>query len=708
MKKITVIFIIVLTAITAFADNNPVLVFRKDGSVDILSTDSLKRIECSMADADGNLTDKVTDQIFVLPDKHISIPVADIDSVVFGFRSSVIPKTGARRISEEEIGYISSFDGKILRYRSTAPAGIIPPKGSKIYYDAFAEVLPYGLCAEVSSVSVDAAGYAVEIKDLAPSEVFDEYFVSGNFELSMPAPQASDKRRTNLSDIKDGLPFNINTDVVDVSAKGIVKLRFENLVASVLTGYYSADIFLEGGIEVEADLYYPKPIKKEFESAPIRLFQGTIGGVLYPSLNMYLFADIEASCSLGLNLERSIGLHYRWVNNKGDIKIEQIRDEETGSAMEHTDKATTDLLLSGNIHLGVEPEICINTLFNAAGAGITAKTGPELSAEFGLETLNDLSEEYNPILYSKAFIDLCLLTKLETYAYTFNRESKIPLPFEGEIRAFNHRWDLLPKLVSMAARMCSTPEAGVPYSREQVIQVATSTDTPIAHDLPIGFEVVNEANGEVAAEIFTGETIAAEVDTIQGFVGEVPFINQDAIGFVARPVVKYSDKIVKCAPTDIMEGGKIQQVFATLCSSRAYFVGGAPIIGQLTSGNTTFIVGNQMPIAIPNPAFKNKRTAKVLSFIESQGSIAGGSSASIFGDWNGIYGDMEIQLSLRTDGTATYNGEQAKMQLNIPQSGVVLLTFDDGRTLLIEIIGVNAESLQISFRTTNDIITLTR
>lgn len=701
MKKIISFLFCTALFCASVAAQNAVVVFCKNG--DILRFPFLTSIECSTADASGNDTGKVINQIFSSSDGSISIiPVADIDSVAFGPSDNIIPKAGVRRIVESELPYIIKFSGSELVYRPDTPAEVIPPQGVKLYYDAFADLLPYGLCAEVVGISRNFEGIILRLRELNPSDVFDKYFISGDFEVSVRAPQNVRQR----AELQVGFPVELESDIVNFKSNASVAVRYDNLVASVLTGYYSADIKLGFKSEMDLAVHTSDPVIKNLESSRATVLSGVVAGVICPRLDVLAFMDLAASATLGLNLERENSIQLHWVHKDGKDTFTPVDNASAGDRDGKND-FTIDFQMDGSMHFGIMADLSFNTLFNVAGAGFSAKFGPEFKSSFGAGTVRDLSKNFSTDAFAKAVVEISLLTKLETYAYSiFSAGTKAKLPFEMEYRTLQRSFRLLPDFSTRAVRCQTQPAPGTPSTVEPAVSVASVTQTPVARELPVGFSVENRESGSVITQEFNEKPLAAGSSESQGFSNRLSTSENDISQLIARPVVKYAESVLKLAPVDIVDNACIQPIFSAMSGQGAYMVAGAQIIGQEHNEIDTYIVGNHMPVVAVNPAFTDdsKRTFKTLHFINADGTrLSGGDSeATLFGTWKGSVGELSVTLVLNSDMSVSYNGESAVAAFNTPQIGEILLDFGKNRRLIIEIIDVTADTLTISFKNSTE------
>lgn len=711
MKKILLFAVYILGVFAVNAED--VIVFRKDGSANLFNKDRLVEIECSSKDGDGNDCGEICYQHFIEKDTTYVIPIAEIDSVTFGSRNSIVPKKNVRRILDSELPYITNFDGTTITYGAETLASAIPSTGTLIYYDNFCDIFPYGLSAKVKSVRTDGGLYKVTIEEVDPKEIFDSYFITGDFDVTIPVEALSKDGMHRAKGDNTCHPFELgfNKENAEFKIVGTITVSFRNLVASVLTGYYHADIDMAFDFDMDTELRSDNSKQYSNQTQYKTLFRTPVGTVLYSRLDMAGFIDLEAKLRLKYNMHRSFNALYEWTRKNGQNTFVYTNNS---NKLGYTNTSSIDLLLEGSAHLGLLADLSLNTLFDRGGAGVSAKIGPKLSGEFGIGVVNDLSQDYDLDLYTKSHIDVSMNAKFESYYYYLDNIAwgnvvRNTLPFELNLDLFKHTLYLLPELDTRAVRTNALPVPGEPHYNQAAIDIASVTETPIEHSLEMGYEIVDKRSNEVIAQQFVTDSILSNTEEKQGFNERIPIGNIDSENVYARPIIKYADSVIKCRPANISDDAAINSIFAHLAKSGSYFVAGAPVIGQTAIDSTTFIVGNILPIVQSrrNLFDKNKRTFKTCTFINERGAH-GNNDDTIYGVWNGEFNGKPIHVVLNDNNTASYNNLFAVMNINNPQSGAVRLAFDDGRTLLLFIHEISASTMKISFENSNELITLTR
>lgn len=701
MKKLLILLLTLTTAMAVWAEASQVLVFRKSGEVNIFYTDRLERVENTNVDADGISRDEVCAQRFVSADTTVIIPIADIDSVAFNGRDAIKAKAGVHEILPAHLPYITAFDGNAVTFRADAPEGVVPAVGAKMFFNGFDERFPYGLCARETSRAVSGGNVVCMVENIPPTEVFDYYFVAGNFEVELSQPQNGRERVS----IANGVQFELDSDNPDLKTDGMVKLRVENLVGSPLTNYFSADFYVSTEYNLEMKVKFEPWLKHEFETPARFTARTTVGGVISPKIEIAGFLDVKASLNVNFGLTRRNELHYRWKRLNGENSFELMA---SGEEPELVNEARIGFELDGELFFGILVDLSINTIFDMAGAGVRAKVGPKFSAEFGPGALQDLTESYNPTAYAKAKMETELHVGIDTYAYYVSplisaEREEIPLPFHSELSMSHRTWDLLPKFMSRAVRAVGTAKGISPASPYAAVDIASSSSNEIAAPLEVGFELTDKATGEFRQRIFTDEFVRPDSASAQGFTSLLDASGIDLDAVEARPVVKYGDYVVKCPAAYISSGANISPSFFSGSTPASFIMGGAHTVSQKDTETTTVIVGNPMPTVRRMPGFETRIHPHILIHDPNHPD-----APEIYGTWTGQYQGEPFTMTLNRDNTARYNGESATFELNTPSDGRVRLTFADGRTLVFEVLELGASDMSIEIISTRARLELTR
>lgn len=673
--------ITVVASVRAAGEDDQILVFRNSGAVEIFSTSTLKSIENSFTDSEGQTHDRIIAQRFVTADTIMVIPVAEIDSVTFGSRNGIIPKKGVWHIEESHLQYITSFDGEKILYSPSAPSAVIPPAGVKIYSDTFSEHFPYGFCGETLSRSQGSDGTAIAVNELAPAEVFDYLFFAslGGDEMVIPLPS-----RAN-GNIEHQL--QIEQDNVSIKAGVQCNVNITNKVFNPLRGYCHAKIETSLVLGTDMEIEAKESAEWHPESPSITIFT-LAGGWLQSHLDVSLFADIAASLKLASQFRYGLSASYDWTYQDGKHSFERVDD--TSEDEPDIEPFSAQVVLSGELFGGILSRLYLHPLFDRVGAYVQNKSGIKFSGELGFSTLDQLASENTPGVVPEFSLSMSALTRLDTYAYyhrlLFGEREEIQLPFSFELTFFERELDLLPYLSSRATTARIPAAMGEPMAAgSNGVEAVSSTVTPLAAPLTLGYDIVNNEGETVVATVDKAGEIEAMSNEPQCVVAEVPVssVAEKAEELKVRPFVNYAERKIPFPLCSVSDGQYLFPTFTSAAASGAYLIGGAPIIGQYSTESNVGIIGNYMPVSVVVPGLK-KKPHRSEALVDAN---------KILGGWSG----EGVSITFNDDGSVNYNGRKGTFRHNYPQMGMCTLFFSNGTTLGISVNSVTASEMGITF-----------
>lgn len=698
--RLLILITVIASCFAGYSQENgrqQILIFRNTGEVNLLFSDEIKSIECSSEDKDGNICDHVVSQRFILADTVLIVPIAEIDSVAFGERNKILPKSTARRLDEQDFEFITKVDDNTIVYKSNTPATLLPRTNDKIYYDGFNELFPVGLCAQITSVQQLDDYVNVVFKDVEPAEVFDEYFVAGEFDSLDPSPVLS-----RAADLNQSFKFDrtLSVNNISVAASGEVGLKVK-LVSNVLIGYYHADFSIYAKTGWDMKIKSENSGKIEKETMPQTLFFGTIGGVIQPRLQISGFVDFSAEMGIAYAMERTADISFSWTKRKDEVTIIGPIFNNPNNAK---NEAKLEAYLKGSLHLGIKPMVTIGVLFDRVGTGVDFKIGPEFSADFNLGMIQNLSKEFNHEYYAKAKLKVTMLRiDFETYTYNaknfylFGDKEKHSLPFKGSWSFFDKTFNLFPDFSTRAIPAQLSVPVGGPSKPTLGITAAATTSTSIEYPIHAGFEMVDTVRLITLDQVFLEKFIKADYTDLQGIDTEFDIPQSNMENTAVRPIFKYNGYTIKGATAGISDDIFYSPVITLMSHKGMYVVSGQPVVSQHNYDERTFIEGNYIPIP-GNPQPFNR-------------SITFSSGVSINRDiTSGTYnnGERNIDLIFIDESTGTYNGEKFSYKINTPQIGDVTMYFTGDRVLIFTIIEVDDAFVKIQFKNSNEIIILER
>lgn len=668
---------IVLFAITllcgnvnAQTENDQLLVFRNTGEVNLLYSNEIDSVVCSVYDKDSVAHDEFVTQVFYTQDTTLVVPIAEIDSVAFGSRNIVEYKDNVRLLSAKDISYIIRYDGSVIYYRTDTPADILPSVGEKLFYGEMDDVFPIGLCALVTSVDKTADAIKVSVTDIDISEVYENFFYAGSIEPV--AVSMSDGGKATRSTHTFEIPCKINMgDLGSISVTGKVSVDAE-FVVQPLRHYYHADFEVNTGFGVDSKLNIANKKAYSIDDVFATFHLPNIAGIIHPQISIGAFAEVNAELAFNYSMKRNYINRWEWTRIDGVDSFVSHGADDTANP---NDKAQIDVTCNGGLYFGPMLTIELSTLLSAVGVRGKTKLGPSVKGEVGIGLIQSLSEEHNPQLYTKAQLDVC--SKLDFGGYAFTRNIFTDQESEHKILGSVHSWgqhtfSLFPDFQMTRAVEMDRNNSNV------AISTATKSGNEIIRDVETGFRIEDETTGEVLSVAFV-DTIVAETDSMQGVSAEfmIPNTSYNAEQAIARPVFKYAGHTILADKARVLNDNHFQPILATMADGVNYFVTGYPFVGSTVIGDTYYNIGNYVPVVKYDKDFGQSPSIITGIYITKE------EESTILGTWKGTYNGQALSITFRSDSTGVYEQGVATpftYKLNYPQSGDISLSLSDSAT----------------------------
>lgn len=699
-------------------EHKQILVFRKSGVTNIFYADKIARIELTKFDADSVEHDEIVSQAFVRSDgSAVIVPIADISSVEFGSRNSIKAKESVRRLTDEEADAIEEFDETKLKYKAGTSASLVVKAGEKVYYDKITDVLPYGLCAQVKSVGTENGVTVASIEYLAPQDLFDEYFLSGDEAMPLSRALEADLITKcydiNLPEIEqDGIKANGNAKLTaGFKAEEVVFDPWHHYYHAKITAYISPELKFtlesddSGGFTLDSD---PMPFRFKVPTP--------VGGIAITA-ELGGFLDFKAQAGISYEYKTEYKAVFEWERKDGvNTFYEPVFTQNPLGDMEQK----IQCYLKGELFLGALADVGIGVLWDRVGAGAQLKFGPLLEADFSLGVLNQLSETYTQELFGKANLSLSAKLAVETYTYhltnwIFGKKDRTKLPFEFEKPFEIGKLNLFPEFHSRSTVGRERKPLVKKPDRAKAIDVATYTEKPVETEIEVGFELADPQTDETVAQIWDEEEkdiIQPKSEEAQSFDTEFALRDElkdiDPEKVVVRPVFKYRDKIVKAAPATPLSGMFLSPVIYHGNRNAKYIVSGQSVVHQSNIDETTYHQGNILPVVEKNNKY-GKRTANTVEFIEVDvpGST-GVPRSSLLGTWTGVVAGENVSITFTDDSTGSYSGTPFTYRVNSPQKGGISIKMENGSTITFLVLKLDSSTMTIAPQASKKQYSLTR
>ena len=681
MKRLTLTIALAAAGLwqaTAQTEAYQVLVFRNTGEVNLLYAGEIDSITVSDTDAEGVAHGGPVCQVFHTADTAIVVPIAEIDSVAFGSRNEIELRGGVRDITRDS-AWISHYDGSCIYYCADTPADSIPSVGQRLFYSEADGLFPFGLAAKVDDVAMVGGEYKVAVSNVELGEIFSKFFYAGKVGQEAPQAKPHGMGRAPVdaeAEIKAELTAK---DIGTVGVKGSLTAKGDVVVAP-LEDYYHVDLTTGLAYTFYTEIK-PERLNGEFKRTgaclkrPILIPCGPASAILKLKLNGTWTAELKGEIKFNYEMGRKATSRITWTRQKGksdDLKIDNSGEDDKN-------EAKAEVVLNGEMFLGVGPELDIGLIGSVAGAVGRAHIGPSVSGQLSLGTVRQLGK-HNPELYAKATLEASLRAKASADLYNMAiswKDGKLkidtvhhPLPVAADIKLARYKLELFPKFKGSKA---------VEFTdrKSTEVSMATTTATKIAVAKETWFEVADKA-GNVVDSVYVG-TIEAGTDSVQGMdttivyaAGELPPTEE----LTFRPMFHYMGYTVRAADAPLMDDMQLQPMVAAQTNGAVTYLSGYPFAGSARNDSTLYIAGPYLPVAAKDTVFAKPGPIAQGVYI--------GTDNSLEGTWAGSEYGTDVAYTFNADGSGAFSGGNGQRpftyQTDTPQAGNILMTFDGGET----------------------------
>lgn len=665
---------------------DPVLVFRNTGEVNLFYSDRLDSISLSRFDADSVEHEEFVSQVFHSADTTMFVPIQEIDSVAFGNRNEVVMKENVTVITEEEFAWIIRYDGENIYYLHDTPDYILPSSGDKLFYGKMDDIFPFGLVAQVNSVTLDSGEYVVNVSDVELADVFDRLFYAGPISGLQPETMKKQARA----------PIVDNTLSLDIIHKENLEIGGEdcfsvdgNVVAQPLRGYYYFDADISNELSFIMKAKIEEEAKYEETKRIIDIPLGVYALVFTPSVKIDNFVELSAEISAEMDMKRTANIHVNYVKSLGKeakVTVTEASGDDKGNL------AGMELTCDGELYMGLMTTMDFNIVKERGGVRLKAKFGPSFHSEFGIGLLQSLEREYNPEAYGKAKLDACMKVESQATAYykkfLFGEEEETEL-WKDEFRFLESKIDLFPRFFQTRA----IQKVQSVQNKAQKISVSTKNNTELLADLETGFEL--ETPDGLVLDTVTVDTLMAGTENVQGFSADmdVPKTVYEAEKLFVRPVFKYVGYKIKAEPVQVICNPYIQPMLFSMSNGCVTILSGYPFNGEAQKDSTLFIAGPYISVNITDTVFHERKP--IITGVYIDGVTAG----CLLGTWHGTEGGQKISYTFYETGEGEYTLEgisyKFRYELNLPHSGQISIYADNGEFVkILQFINLTTDNLQ--------------
>lgn len=685
---LTLMLFSISTSLAADETDTQVLVFSKTGDVTLIYAEELQSVNLSTVDTDSIDHPDFISQDFIRKDGSVfKIMLADIDSVAFGNRNKIVPKTGVHEITEADIPYITDSTDGVISFKAGTPVNRIPSAGQYVYYIGFHELFPWGLCAKVDAVTRNNdSSVNVNISDVPASEVFDEFFFSGEVG-SVPATV----KRASRAGSADGYPWDNALKFAEQSEFSLLlncELTFTNVVANVLSGYYHANIAItnEMGMTFNFNLEEPKEAGKEYGAHKFYLPPLALG-TIQPIIEIGAFWEAEASAKIDYSMTRTTSYHTEWTRRNGVNTFSQPSQADNPAEADPTaDEAKFAIVLDGSLFGGFYTKLSLNTFIEHLGAGVRLRGGAELAGNISVGAIADMASDHTkPAVNGN--LDLSLKLDIAPYWYT-----KSIFETEKDEHIIGEPFSLKFQLAQLSLFPSFTDGKAVPAKKQpepfkeaqKVCTAAAISEIPIPYPLETGFELVNTVTNEVVDSIFTTDIEAFSFEQ-QGISADLDFGTEgkiDPTQWQVRPVFRYGNHTLASAPIALNEGARLSPFIFNSVKSGVTVRSSFPAVGSYKADERVFEW-----CGTPNVRRINK------AFIPQLPPTASLPNRNLLkGSWKSTNLSKEITITFLDDekGAVSYDGLTADFTYTISSTGEIRMQISEENITRMVVIDIDA------------------
>ena len=712
MKQLFILILVVFISLASNVyaqegdDGEQLLVFKNNGTIELFFTNEV----------DSILTTDISQEFYTNDSVYIYL-FSELDSVVVGSRNQKEIKKGVRELTDEsDFKYIVRTDNCHIYYSNNTPNDVLPYVGEKLYYGGNNELMPVGLAARVSNVALNGNEWVVEIEPVELSELFDKFFYSGKVEMTKLPNEAKLLKTRSAQHEATFIPIQITLPAGDIGEfnANIAYTIEGDFVIDVSRQFYCAHFNVEFSGEVAAKLQCKEFASHNFISPKFFVPFPSIAGVLYPSIYVNLFTDINAEMNLNYSVSSVYRFEYEWKSING---VQEGRFLDSSGVPSDDGELKVDLLMNGELYMGVQAGVGLNLIGNLVGIRLDAKAGPCFEGELGVGLLRQM-RDYKPKLWHKAevlsSVKLAMtISALHHELFYLLGDEEVTTLSSFEMRLFEKPLNLFPMYENVNA-IATTKKVNNNYKTNA--SMAAAVFEPTYTELDTGFDIV-DPNDNIVDSVFVGSIKPKSeyedienVDVTQTFDTEISVptaVNSDSLeNYTMRPIFHYYGYTISAAPKKFKNDVLLQPYSSSLSNGFATFVSSGPFIGSCKTDSVTYQVGAYIPVQIKDNVFKHNWIP-----VPEVASLSSEAIAILQNKWTGSVDNEIITISFNDDMTGIFNNQDHfTYSINEPQSGELLLMFENGNTIVYRVISITDDEMRIQDKNDPDkkIITLTK
>lgn len=412
------VFLSMLSLCSVVAQNEAVYIYRNDGEFNAFLQTDIDSIAYSHLDKDSVYHEEWQTQVIYTHKGNYRIPLALIDSVSFVTPEPVVNNKVFELTSAHD-KYLSECDTLQFTLDGSTPASMRPVKGNIIVSTSDCVSFPDGIMARIVSVESDGDGTHYNCVKVGLNDVYDRLVMIEKAYIE-DIPKESGVAKSAGKVLESKLwehTWNQSFEVGDTKADFKVNDLAEMVVTVCIQPDKPMFFRLELQNKLESDFSFNTTMTKDFYfDKPLAKL--SLGRIRIPScpllyicpkfdLSAYVAETGEVTMSFDGHYNRTDRICYTFQNGRWGVTHTPVNDVSVN---------VSSLSMTGNVEVGVLPNISFSFCGSATGIGVDCKAGVKSASDFNIDNVASLNESVYEKLKDR-FVRTTLPQNVRMYAH---------------------------------------------------------------------------------------------------------------------------------------------------------------------------------------------------------------------------------------------------------------------------------------------------
>lgn len=412
-------FLSMLSLCSVVAQNEAVYIYRNDGVFNAFLQTDIDSIAYSHLDKDSVYHKEWQTQVIYTHKGNYSIPLALIDSVSFVTPEPIVNNKVFELTSAHD-KYLSECDTLQFTLDGSTPASMRPVKGNIVVSTSDCVSFPDGIMARVVSVESDGDGTHYNCVKVGLNDVYDRLVMIEKAYIE-DIPKESGVAKSAGKVLESKLwehTWNQSFEVGDTKADFKVNDLAEMVVTVCIQPDKPMFFRLELQNKLESDFSFNTIMTKDFYfDKPLAKL--SLGRIRIPScpllyicpkfdLSAYVAETGEVTMNFDGHYNRTDRICYTFQNGRWGVTHTPVNDVSVN---------VSSLSMTGNVEVGVLPNISFSFCGSATGIGVDYKAGVKSASDFNIDNVASLNESVYEKLKDR-FVRTTLPQNVRLYAHS--------------------------------------------------------------------------------------------------------------------------------------------------------------------------------------------------------------------------------------------------------------------------------------------------